>query len=80
MKKTNISVVGSIAFDTLETSKGNRKNILGGSATYFSLAASKFAPVEVIGIVGSDFPDDAWEILKSRKINYNLSSFKFFKI
>ena len=49
MRKTNISVVGSIAFDTLETPKGNQDNILGGSATYFSLAASKFAPVEVIG-------------------------------
>ena len=51
MISNDITVVGSIALDTLETSKGNRKNLLGGSATYFSLSASLFSPVELIGIV-----------------------------
>ena len=68
MNKTNISVVGSIALDSLKTSKGNRENLLGGSATYFSIAASKFSPVEVIGIVGNDFPEEYWEILNSDNI------------
>tara|TARA_Y100001970_G_scaffold293486_1_gene440634 strand:+ start:7106 stop:7999 length:894 start_codon:yes stop_codon:yes gene_type:complete len=67
--KTNISVVGSIALDTLETPKGNRREILGGSATYFSIAASKFAPVEVIGIVGSDFPQSGWDVFKQNNID-----------
>ena len=69
MGKTNISVVGSIALDSLKTSKGNYDNLLGGSATYFSIAASKFVPTEVIGIVGSDFPKHYWEIFTINKIN-----------
>ena len=66
---TQISVVGSIALDTLETPKGNRKNILGGSAIYFTIAASKFSSVEIIGVVGDDFPDEGWKILKSKNID-----------
>ena len=69
MDKTNISVVGSIALDSLKTSKGNYDNLLGGSATYFSIAASKFVPTEVIGIVGSDFPKDCWKIFDRKNIN-----------
>ena len=69
MDKTNISVVGSIALDSLKTSKGNRENLLGGSATYFSIAASKFSPVEVIGIVGDDFPKECWEVFNKENIN-----------
>tara|TARA_Y100000588_G_scaffold254847_1_gene269364 strand:- start:331 stop:1227 length:897 start_codon:yes stop_codon:yes gene_type:complete len=68
--ETNITVVGSLALDTLETPKGNRKDLLGGSATYFAIAASKFTSLEVIGIVGSDFPDNAWEIFKRSNIDY----------
>ena len=71
MISKDISVVGSIALDTLETPKGNQKNILGGSAVYFSLSASIFSPVEVIGIVGTDFPNQGWEIFKSHYINYD---------
>ena len=69
MISNDITVVGSIALDTLETSKGNRENLLGGSATYFSLSASLFSSVELIGIVGSDFSDSGWKILKSNNIN-----------
>lgn len=69
--KTKISVVGSIAHDTLETVKGNRENLLGGSAIYFTMAASKFTPVEVIGIVGDDFIEQGWDILQSSNIDSN---------
>ena len=69
MDKTNISVVGSIALDSLKTSKGDYNNLLGGSATYFSIAAAKFVPTEVIGIVGSDFPKHCWEIFDTKNIN-----------
>jgi len=68
--ETNISVVGSIALDTLETPKGNQNDILGGSATYFAIAASKFSPVEVIGIVGSDFPQHGWDVFNRNNINH----------
>ena len=71
MISKDISVVGSIALDTIKTSKGNQKNLLGGSAMYFSLSASIFSPVEVIGIVGTDFPNKGWKIFKSHNINYN---------
>ena len=69
MDRTNISVVGSIALDSLKTCKGNHDDLLGGSATYFSIAASKFTPVEVIGIVGNDFPKSCWNIFNSKNIN-----------
>ena len=71
MISKDISVVGSIALDTIKTSKGNQKNLLGGSAMYFSLSALIFSPVEVIGIVGTDFPNKGWEIFKSHNINYD---------
>ncbi len=50
-----ILVVGSVAFDTLTTPSGQRKKILGGAATHFSLAASFFTDVRVVGVVGNDF-------------------------
>ena len=64
-----ILAVGSIAIDTIETSHGIRNNILGGSATYFSLAASKFSPVKLVGVVGVDFPNSAWEMFNTHQIN-----------
>ena len=51
----SILVVGSVAFDGLETPSGKRDRILGGAATHFSLAASFFTKVRVIGVVGEDF-------------------------
>ena len=69
MISKDISVVGSIALDSLETSKGNRENIIGGSAMYFAVSASIFSTVEIIGIVGTDFPDLGWEMLKKNNIN-----------
>ena len=51
----SILVVGSVAFDTLTTPSGHRDKVLGGAATHFSLAASFFTPVRVVGVVGTDF-------------------------
>ena len=64
-----ILAVGSIAIDTLETPNGNRKNILGGSASYFAIAAGLLAPVKLVGVVGDDYPEEGWQMFKSRSIN-----------
>ena len=64
-----ILAVGSIAIDTLETPNGNRKNILGGSASYFSMAAGLLTPVKLVGVVGDDYPEEGWQMFKSRSIN-----------
>ena len=64
-----ILVVGSIAFDTIKTPFGEKKKILGGSATYFSYAASLFAPVHLLGIVGSDFPGQQIRKFEKRGID-----------
>ena len=52
----SLLVVGSVAFDDIESPAGKRSDVLGGSATYFSLAASAFTPVRMVGAVGEDFP------------------------
>ena len=54
----NVLVVGSMAFDSIETPHGRADRVLGGSAAYFSLAAAFFAPVRIVGVVGEDFPDE----------------------
>ena len=65
----SILVVGSVALDTVETPFGRRERALGGSATFFSVSASFFAPVNLVAVVGKDFPKEHVEFLKSRKIN-----------
>ncbi len=65
----NIVVVGSVAFDNVETPFGKVENVLGGSATFFSVAASFFAPVSIVAVVGKDFPKADLEFLKSRGID-----------
>ncbi|MFW6052101.1 MAG: PfkB family carbohydrate kinase [Myxococcota bacterium] len=62
-------VVGSVAFDTLHNHLGTHPKVLGGSATYASIAGSYFAPVQLVGVVGRDFPDEAVKLLESRKID-----------
>ncbi len=52
----SLTVVGSIALDTVETPMGTNVEGLGGSAVYFSLAAQHFSPVHLVGVVGEDFP------------------------
>lgn len=64
-----ILVVGSVAFDAIETPSGRRDRCLGGAATYFSLAASNFTSVRVIGVVGEDFGPEEERVLKARKID-----------
>jgi sugar/nucleoside kinase (ribokinase family) len=64
-----ILVVGSVAFDTLKTAYGEREKILGGSATYFSLAASYFTRVRVVAVVGEDFTDEHEKVMKARGID-----------
>ena len=65
---SGVLVVGSVALDSVETPFGARDEVLGGSATYFSMAASYFSPVQVVGVVGSDFPDRHVELLRKRRI------------
>ena len=65
----SILVVGSVAFDALKTPFGQVDRALGGSATYFSLAASFFTPVELVAVVGDDFTDRDMEVFKGRQIN-----------
>jgi cytidine kinase len=62
-------VVGSIALDSVETPTETRENVLGGSAVYFSYAASFFTPVRLVGVVGDDWPPEHTELLRSRQID-----------
>src|SRR2546426_9166477 len=54
---SSILVVGSVAFDSVKTPFGEVDEILGGSATYFSVASSYFAPVRIVAVVGNDFAE-----------------------
>ncbi|HTP64731.1 MAG TPA: PfkB family carbohydrate kinase [Geobacteraceae bacterium] len=65
----SILVVGSVAFDSVETPFGRGEDILGGSATYFSTAASFFTDVNLVAVVGEDFPQEHIDFLKSRDID-----------
>ncbi len=60
--------VGSVAFDSIRTPRGYAERVLGGSATYFSLAASYFAPSRVVGVVGEDFSAEHERILCDRGV------------
>ncbi len=65
----SILVVGSVAFDSVRTPSGFRDEILGGSATYFSIAASYFAPVGIVAVVGDDFPEEHLSFFHRRGID-----------
>lgn len=65
----SILVIGSIALDTVETPFGKVSETVGGSAIYFSLAARYFAKVNVVGVVGSDFPKSILNLLDKKGIN-----------
>ena len=65
----SILAVGSIAFDTIATPSGRVENVLGGSATYFSLAASYFSEVRVVAVVGDDFTIEHEKTLKARGVD-----------
>jgi hypothetical protein len=61
--------VGSVAFDDLETPFGRREDILGGSATYFSLSGSRFCPIQVVAVVGEDFGPEQEKVFSGRPID-----------
>src|SRR3954451_12922636 len=65
----SVTVVGSLAFDAVETPFGKRERMLGGAATHFALAASFFDEVHVVGPVGDDFGDEEMAILGTRGTN-----------
>jgi len=65
----SLLVVGSIALDTVETPFGRAEDALGGSATFFAAAASSFGPVQVVGVIGDDFPADALGFLTERDVD-----------
>lgn len=64
-----VLIVGSMAFDDLELPTGIHKDVVGGSATYSALAASTFAPVRVVAVVGQDFPQAELDKLAGRGID-----------
>lgn len=65
----SLTVVGSVAFDSLETPFGKKDRVLGGAATHFSLSAGFFTDVNAVGVVGSDFGDSEWAVFNKHGIN-----------
>ena len=65
----SLLVTGSIGIDSVQTPFGRVDGVLGGSASYFSYAASFFSPVRLVGAVGPDFPDEFLALLQSRNID-----------
>jgi sugar/nucleoside kinase (ribokinase family) len=65
----SILVVGSVAYDTVETPFGRAEKVLGGSASFFSVAASFFAPVNLVAVVGDDFSDQAMSAFAGRPVD-----------
>jgi len=64
----SLVIVGSLAFDTIQTPWERRERIVGGSCTYCSIAASFFTSPKIVGVVGEDFPEETIKFFKSRKI------------
>ena len=65
----SLLVVGSMAFDSIKSPFGEVERVIGGSATYFSLAASLLAPVRLVSVVGRDFPKGTLDMLSARRID-----------
>src|SRR5687767_14240173 len=65
----SILAVGSIAFDTIKTPFGEARDIVGGSLTYFALAASYFTDVNLVGVVGKDFTEKHMQVFKGRRVD-----------
>jgi sugar/nucleoside kinase (ribokinase family) len=66
---SEILVVGSVALDSVETPFGKADSVLGGSATYFSVAASFFTPPQLVAVVGEDFPEEHLDLLRKHKVD-----------
>ena len=65
----SVLVVGSVALDSVETPFGRADEVLGGSGTFFAASASHFTPVQLVGVVGDDYPVDRLEALRSRNVD-----------
>jgi sugar/nucleoside kinase (ribokinase family) len=65
----SLVIVGSLAFDTIETPEVRKEKIVGGSCTYCSLAASFFTAPKIVGVVGEDFPQETIDLFKKREID-----------
>jgi len=65
----NILAVGSLAFDSVSTPAGTAEKVLGGSLNFFSISASFFNPLQLVGVVGEDFPKDHLDYLAKRRID-----------
>ncbi len=66
MKNSPVLIVGSLAFDDLEMPSGTFEDVVGGAATYSSIAASLLSPVRLVGVVGKDFPESVLSDLRAR--------------
>ena len=69
MTSMSLSVIGTLAYDSIETVHARRNEVLGGSATYFAIAASHFGPVHLVGVVGQDFQPEHIQFLAKRGID-----------
>lgn len=69
MTAPNLVVVGSVAYDSIKTPTQDEKDVLGGSATYFSIASSVLVPTGVVAVVGDDFKPQHRTLLESRNVN-----------
>jgi len=67
----SLLVVGSLGLDDIETPFGKVESVLGGSASYFSIAAGMFTDVNVVAVVGQDFPESHLDLLRSKGVNLN---------
>jgi sugar/nucleoside kinase (ribokinase family) len=65
----SLLVVGSVALDSVQTPFGQTEDVLGGSAVFFSAAASLFAPVQLVGVIGEDYPVDQLSFLSERGVD-----------
>ena len=65
----SLLVIGSMAFDSVETPFGKVEEVLGGSGTFFSVAASYFTDVRLVAVVGRDFPEEHLQMLRQRNID-----------
>lgn len=66
---SSMLVVGSVALDTLHMPNGHFPRVLGGSATFASLAASLYCPVKLVGVIGKDFPEHGLDLLRSKNVD-----------
>ncbi|HIA38781.1 MAG TPA: sugar kinase, partial [Planctomycetes bacterium] len=67
----SLTVFGSVGRDDITTPAGSVEGVVGGSAVYFSLAASLFTKVRLAANVGNDFPEEAWDVLRQRGTDFS---------